>query len=119
MIWVKEADNKPRGHQQNRLPSKRKEKSRLPLLDFKTFLLIFQEHQLNGCPAKEGWSGVILVREMQINPSCFSAGTVLTGTSFSEITTTISKITFENSDSYYKPGIPFFGQVGEQRSEAS
>ncbi|XP_065598346.1 alpha-2-macroglobulin-like isoform X2 [Cyrtonyx montezumae] len=38
-------------------------------------------------------------------------GIVLTGTSFSEITTTISKITFENSDSYYKPGIPFFGQV--------
>ncbi|NXC37818.1 A2MG protein, partial [Penelope pileata] len=38
-------------------------------------------------------------------------GVVLTGTSFSEITATISKITFENSDSYYKPGIPFFGQV--------
>lgn len=47
------------------------------------------------------------------------AGIVLTGTSFSEITTTISKITFENSDSYYKPGIPFFGQVGKLRSEAS
>uniref|UniRef100_A0A8B9C809 Alpha-2-macroglobulin n=1 Tax=Anser brachyrhynchus TaxID=132585 RepID=A0A8B9C809_9AVES len=38
-------------------------------------------------------------------------GVVLTGTSFSEITNTISKITFENSDSHYKPGIPFFGQV--------
>ncbi|KFQ34690.1 Alpha-2-macroglobulin, partial [Mesitornis unicolor] len=38
-------------------------------------------------------------------------GVELTGTSFSEITTTISKITFEYSDSYYKPGIPFFGQV--------
>ncbi|XP_064904467.1 alpha-2-macroglobulin isoform X5 [Columba livia] len=38
-------------------------------------------------------------------------GVELTGTSFSEITTTISKITFEHSDSYYKPGIPFFGQV--------
>ncbi|POI26552.1 hypothetical protein CIB84_009698, partial [Bambusicola thoracicus] len=38
-------------------------------------------------------------------------GIVLTGTSFSEITATISKIIFENSDSYYKPGIPFFGQV--------
>ncbi|XP_068022131.1 alpha-2-macroglobulin-like [Melanerpes formicivorus] len=38
-------------------------------------------------------------------------GLELTGTSFSEITTTISKITFENSDSHYKPGIPFFGQV--------
>ncbi|XP_009872246.1 PREDICTED: alpha-2-macroglobulin-like, partial [Apaloderma vittatum] len=38
-------------------------------------------------------------------------GVELTGTSFSEITTTISKITFENSDSHYKPGIPFFGQV--------
>ncbi|OXB56297.1 hypothetical protein ASZ78_002122, partial [Callipepla squamata] len=38
-------------------------------------------------------------------------GIVLTGASFSEITTTVSKITFENSDSYYKPGIPFFGQV--------
>uniref|UniRef100_A0A8C8E7Y2 Alpha-2-macroglobulin n=1 Tax=Otus sunia TaxID=257818 RepID=A0A8C8E7Y2_9STRI len=38
-------------------------------------------------------------------------GVELTGTSFSEITTTISKITFEQSDSHYKPGIPFFGQV--------
>ncbi|KFQ80106.1 Alpha-2-macroglobulin, partial [Phoenicopterus ruber ruber] len=38
-------------------------------------------------------------------------GVELTGTSFSEITTTISKITFEYSDSHYKPGIPFFGQV--------
>ncbi|XP_010083001.1 PREDICTED: alpha-2-macroglobulin-like, partial [Pterocles gutturalis] len=38
-------------------------------------------------------------------------GVELTGTSFSEITTTISKVTFEHSDSYYKPGIPFFGQV--------
>uniref|UniRef100_A0A663LVP0 Alpha-2-macroglobulin n=1 Tax=Athene cunicularia TaxID=194338 RepID=A0A663LVP0_ATHCN len=38
-------------------------------------------------------------------------GVELTGTSFSEITTTISKVTFEHSDSHYKPGIPFFGQV--------
>ncbi|KAM4671516.1 alpha-2-macroglobulin-like isoform 2-T2 [Amazona ochrocephala] len=38
-------------------------------------------------------------------------GVELTGTSFSEITTTITKITFENSDTHYKPGIPFFGQV--------
>ncbi|KFQ04213.1 Alpha-2-macroglobulin, partial [Haliaeetus albicilla] len=38
-------------------------------------------------------------------------GVELTGTSFSEITTTISKITFEHSDSHYKPGIPYFGQV--------
>ncbi|XP_071618058.1 alpha-2-macroglobulin [Heliangelus exortis] len=38
-------------------------------------------------------------------------GVELTGTSFSEITTTISKIIFEHSDSHYKPGIPFFGQV--------
>uniref|UniRef100_A0A8C3KWF1 Alpha-2-macroglobulin n=1 Tax=Calidris pygmaea TaxID=425635 RepID=A0A8C3KWF1_9CHAR len=38
-------------------------------------------------------------------------GVELTGTSFSEITSTISKITFEHSDSHYKPGIPFFGQV--------
>ncbi|KFP12738.1 Alpha-2-macroglobulin, partial [Egretta garzetta] len=38
-------------------------------------------------------------------------GVELTGTSFSQITTTISKITFEHSDSHYKPGIPFFGQV--------
>ncbi|KFV60267.1 Alpha-2-macroglobulin, partial [Tyto alba] len=38
-------------------------------------------------------------------------GVELTGTSFSEITTTISRITFEHSDSHYKPGIPFFGQV--------
>uniref|UniRef100_A0A8B9YXD6 Alpha-2-macroglobulin n=1 Tax=Buteo japonicus TaxID=224669 RepID=A0A8B9YXD6_9AVES len=38
-------------------------------------------------------------------------GVELTGTSFSEITTTISKIIFEHSDSRYKPGIPYFGQV--------
>ncbi|XP_008945184.1 PREDICTED: alpha-2-macroglobulin-like, partial [Merops nubicus] len=38
-------------------------------------------------------------------------GVELAGRSFSEITSTISKITFEHSDSYYKPGIPFFGQV--------
>ncbi|KAM9579849.1 alpha-2-macroglobulin-like isoform 1-T1 [Guaruba guarouba] len=38
-------------------------------------------------------------------------GVELTGTSFSEITATITKITFENSDTHYKPGIPFFGQV--------
>ncbi|XP_010001340.1 PREDICTED: alpha-2-macroglobulin [Chaetura pelagica] len=38
-------------------------------------------------------------------------GVELTGTSFSEITTTISKVIFEHSDSHYKPGIPFFGQV--------
>ncbi|NXK02547.1 A2MG protein, partial [Herpetotheres cachinnans] len=38
-------------------------------------------------------------------------GVELTGTSFSEITTTITKITFEHSDSHYKPGLPFFGQV--------
>uniref|UniRef100_A0A8C4JDK4 Alpha-2-macroglobulin n=1 Tax=Dromaius novaehollandiae TaxID=8790 RepID=A0A8C4JDK4_DRONO len=38
-------------------------------------------------------------------------GVELTGASFSEITTTISKITFEQTDSHYKPGIPFFGQV--------
>uniref|UniRef100_A0A672V667 Alpha-2-macroglobulin n=1 Tax=Strigops habroptila TaxID=2489341 RepID=A0A672V667_STRHB len=37
-------------------------------------------------------------------------GVELTGTSFSEITTTITKITFENPDTHYKPGIPFFGQ---------
>uniref|UniRef100_A0A8B9Z2P3 Alpha-2-macroglobulin n=1 Tax=Buteo japonicus TaxID=224669 RepID=A0A8B9Z2P3_9AVES len=37
-------------------------------------------------------------------------GVELTGTSFSEITTTISKIIFEHSDSRYKPGIPYFGQ---------
>ncbi|KFP76986.1 Alpha-2-macroglobulin, partial [Acanthisitta chloris] len=38
-------------------------------------------------------------------------GVEATGTSFSEITSTISRITFEHSDSYYKRGIPFFGQV--------
>ncbi|XP_038008957.1 alpha-2-macroglobulin [Motacilla alba alba] len=38
-------------------------------------------------------------------------GVELTGTSFSEITTTISRIIFELSDPYYKRGIPFFGQV--------
>uniref|UniRef100_A0A8C8SR88 Alpha-2-macroglobulin n=1 Tax=Pelusios castaneus TaxID=367368 RepID=A0A8C8SR88_9SAUR len=35
----------------------------------------------------------------------------LTGTGSSEITSTISKVTFEQVDSHYKPGIPFFGQV--------
>uniref|UniRef100_A0A8C5TNV2 Alpha-2-macroglobulin n=1 Tax=Malurus cyaneus samueli TaxID=2593467 RepID=A0A8C5TNV2_9PASS len=37
-------------------------------------------------------------------------GVELTGTSFSEITTTISKVTFVPSDTYYKRGVPFFGQ---------
>uniref|UniRef100_A0A8C9L1L0 Alpha-2-macroglobulin-like n=1 Tax=Serinus canaria TaxID=9135 RepID=A0A8C9L1L0_SERCA len=37
-------------------------------------------------------------------------GVELTGTSFSEITTTISRVIFELSDTYYKRGIPFFGQ---------
>ncbi|XP_014425634.2 alpha-2-macroglobulin-like isoform X2 [Pelodiscus sinensis] len=35
----------------------------------------------------------------------------LTETSSCEITSTISKVTFEQMDSHYKPGIPFFGQV--------
>ncbi|XP_030124054.4 alpha-2-macroglobulin isoform X2 [Taeniopygia guttata] len=38
-------------------------------------------------------------------------GVELTGTSFSEITTTISRVIFELSDTYYKRGVPFFGQV--------
>ncbi|XP_074391075.1 alpha-2-macroglobulin [Zonotrichia albicollis] len=38
-------------------------------------------------------------------------GVELTGTSFSEITATISRVTFELSDTYYKRGVPFFGQV--------
>uniref|UniRef100_A0A8C3TUC0 Alpha-2-macroglobulin n=1 Tax=Catharus ustulatus TaxID=91951 RepID=A0A8C3TUC0_CATUS len=38
-------------------------------------------------------------------------GVELTGTGFSEITTTISKVTFALSDTYYKRGLPFFGQV--------
>uniref|UniRef100_A0A8D2NDA8 Alpha-2-macroglobulin n=1 Tax=Zonotrichia albicollis TaxID=44394 RepID=A0A8D2NDA8_ZONAL len=38
-------------------------------------------------------------------------GMELTGTSFSEITATISRVTFELSDTYYKRGVPFFGQV--------
>ncbi|NXD41929.1 A2MG protein, partial [Copsychus sechellarum] len=38
-------------------------------------------------------------------------GVELTGTSFSEITATISKVTFALSDTYYKRGVPFFGQV--------
>uniref|UniRef100_A0A8C3RAR9 Alpha-2-macroglobulin n=1 Tax=Cyanoderma ruficeps TaxID=181631 RepID=A0A8C3RAR9_9PASS len=38
-------------------------------------------------------------------------GVELTGTSFSEITTTISRVTFVLSDTYYKRGVPFFGQV--------
>uniref|UniRef100_A0A8C5NQP5 Alpha-2-macroglobulin-like n=1 Tax=Junco hyemalis TaxID=40217 RepID=A0A8C5NQP5_JUNHY len=37
-------------------------------------------------------------------------GVELTGTSFSEITATISRVTFELSDTYYKRGVPFFGQ---------
>uniref|UniRef100_A0A8D2NDC7 A2ML1 protein n=1 Tax=Zonotrichia albicollis TaxID=44394 RepID=A0A8D2NDC7_ZONAL len=36
-------------------------------------------------------------------------GMELTGTSFSEITATISRVTFELSDTYYKRGVPFFG----------
>uniref|UniRef100_A0A8C5JFB3 Alpha-2-macroglobulin n=1 Tax=Junco hyemalis TaxID=40217 RepID=A0A8C5JFB3_JUNHY len=38
-------------------------------------------------------------------------GVELTGTSFSEITATISRVTFELSDTYYKRGVPFFGQM--------
>ncbi|OWK54545.1 Alpha-2-macroglobulin, partial [Lonchura striata] len=38
-------------------------------------------------------------------------GVELTGTSFSEITATISRVIFELSDTYYKRGVPFFGQV--------
>ncbi|KAI1242118.1 hypothetical protein IHE44_0005635 [Lamprotornis superbus] len=38
-------------------------------------------------------------------------GVEMTGTSFSEITTTISRVTFALSDTYYKRGVPFFGQA--------
>uniref|UniRef100_A0A8C0UMY6 Alpha-2-macroglobulin-like n=1 Tax=Cyanistes caeruleus TaxID=156563 RepID=A0A8C0UMY6_CYACU len=38
-------------------------------------------------------------------------GVELTGTSFSEITSTISRVMFALSDTYYKRGVPFFGQV--------
>uniref|UniRef100_A0A8C8VQ01 Alpha-2-macroglobulin n=1 Tax=Pelusios castaneus TaxID=367368 RepID=A0A8C8VQ01_9SAUR len=39
-------------------------------------------------------------------------GVELTGTGSTEITGTMSKIIFEQVDSHYRPGIPFFGQVG-------
>lgn len=74
-----------------------------------------------ACPAKEGWPGVKVTPGKATANYFFvllPAGVELTGTSFSEITTTISKITFEHSDSHYKPGIPFFGQVGKQSSSA-
>uniref|UniRef100_A0A8C0URL0 Alpha-2-macroglobulin-like n=1 Tax=Cyanistes caeruleus TaxID=156563 RepID=A0A8C0URL0_CYACU len=38
-------------------------------------------------------------------------GVELTGTSFSEITSTISRVMFALSDTYYKRGVPFFGQA--------
>ncbi|XP_030393678.1 alpha-2-macroglobulin-like isoform X1 [Gopherus evgoodei] len=38
-------------------------------------------------------------------------GVELTGTGSSEITDTMSKISFEQVDSHYKPGMPFSGQV--------
>ncbi|XP_074858372.1 alpha-2-macroglobulin-like isoform X2 [Carettochelys insculpta] len=38
-------------------------------------------------------------------------GVELTGTGSSEITGTMSKISFAQVDSYYRPGIPFFGEV--------
>ncbi|XP_067387171.1 alpha-2-macroglobulin-like, partial [Emydura macquarii macquarii] len=38
-------------------------------------------------------------------------GVELTGTGSTEITGTMSKISFEQVDSHYRPGIPFFGQV--------
>lgn len=38
-------------------------------------------------------------------------GVQLTGTGFSEITATISKLSFVKVDSHVRPGIPFFGQV--------
>lgn len=41
----------------------------------------------------------------------YLAGVELTGTASTMIITTLSTTTFENVDSYYKPGIPFIGQV--------
>nr|XP_034960986.1 alpha-2-macroglobulin-like [Zootoca vivipara] len=38
-------------------------------------------------------------------------GVELTGNAFSTITATLSTVTFENVDTYYKPGIPLFGQA--------
>ncbi|XP_053144667.1 pregnancy zone protein-like isoform X2 [Hemicordylus capensis] len=38
-------------------------------------------------------------------------GVKLTSTGSTEITGILSKITFEKRDTYFKPGIPFFGQV--------
>uniref|UniRef100_H0UT45 Alpha-2-macroglobulin n=1 Tax=Cavia porcellus TaxID=10141 RepID=H0UT45_CAVPO len=38
-------------------------------------------------------------------------GVQLTGTGFSEITATITKLSFVKVDSYVRPGVPFFGQV--------
>uniref|UniRef100_A0A803TU97 Uncharacterized protein n=1 Tax=Anolis carolinensis TaxID=28377 RepID=A0A803TU97_ANOCA len=38
-------------------------------------------------------------------------GMELNGSAFTDITRTLSKATFENLDPYYKPGIPFQGQV--------
>ncbi|XP_058026766.1 alpha-2-macroglobulin-like isoform X2 [Ahaetulla prasina] len=36
---------------------------------------------------------------------------VLTGSGITQITSTISSISFENVDSYYKPGLPFSGEI--------
>ncbi|NP_001266780.1 alpha-2-macroglobulin precursor [Heterocephalus glaber] len=38
-------------------------------------------------------------------------GVQLTGTGSSEITTTITKLSFVKVDSHFRPGVPFFGQV--------
>ncbi|XP_053235636.1 alpha-2-macroglobulin-like [Podarcis raffonei] len=38
-------------------------------------------------------------------------GVELTGNAFSTITSTLSTVTFEKVDTYYKPGIPLFGQA--------
>lgn len=43
---------------------------------------------------------------------CSLSGIVVTGTGSCEITSIMSKVSFDLLDSHYRPGIPLFGWVG-------
>lgn len=94
-----------------------RDKSRLLLFwNLRTFLPLVQDYQEKSLSSKRGlaWSKRNSGQpETNLFFMILSAGVELTGTSFSEITATISRVTFVLSDTYYKRGVPFFGQVGK------
>nr|XP_014352544.1 PREDICTED: alpha-2-macroglobulin-like [Latimeria chalumnae] len=74
----------------------------------------------NGCFSQEFNTEMYNITrdgyEMQIKVSGElteeGTGTVLTGSGSIEISSVITTVTFEDTDSYYKPGIPYSGKVG-------